>query len=210
MLAKMPARKKELKLNKNQRMSLSTWQEEFSERMSLLREATDLHESRPSGSMKDGTKQLLLKAILKLRKLWQIYTNRHTVKSSHSNVELLMQKHKLLQLPRNVNKICLLLQRKQRARKERKVKRMKHLQKRLMRHPSQQKKKNKKTRNLTLNTQLNLEKHSDKDIQDHSLSDHQNSKTSIYLRMRYLSTTKMPDKPWLTDLTQQLENQSSA
>ena len=137
MLVKMLDLKQVKKLNKNLRTSLSTWQEEFSEKMSWLKEAIDRHESRPSGSMKDGTKQLLLKAILRLLKLWQIYTNQLIVKSSHSNVELLMLKHKLLQLPRNVSKICLLLQRKQRVQKERKEKRMKHLQKRLMRHPSQ-------------------------------------------------------------------------
>ena len=134
MLVRMLDLKQGKRLNKNLRTSLSTWQEEFSERISWLREAIDLHGNRPSGFMKDGIKQLHLKAILRLLKLWQIYTNRLIAKSSRSNVELLMQKHKLLQLPRSVNKICLLLQRKQRARKERKVKRMKHLQKRLMRH----------------------------------------------------------------------------
>ena len=209
MLVKIMDLKQKEKLNKNQRTSLSTWQEEFSERMSQLR-AIDLHESRQSGFMKDGTKQLLLKAILRLQKPWQIYTNQHITKSNHSNVELLMQKHKLLQLPRNVNKICLLLQRKQRVRKERKVKRMKHLQKRLMRHLFLYLSKNKKTKSLTWNTQLNLERHYDKDIQDHLLSDQQNSRTLIQLKTRYLSTTKMPDKQQSTDLIQQLENQSSA
>ena len=210
MLVRMLVLKQGKKLNKNLRTSLSTWQEEFSERISWLREAIDRHESRPSGFMKDGIKQLLLKAILRLLKLWQTYTNRLIAKSSRSNVELLMQKHKLLQLPRSVNKICLLLQRKQRARKERKVKRMKHLQKRLMRHLYQQLSKNKKTRSSTWNTQLNLERHYDKDIQDHLLSDQQNSRTSIQLKKTYLSTTKMPDKQQSTDLIQQLENQSSA
>ena len=134
LVRKLDLKQKE-KPTKNQRTSLSTWQEEFSERM-LWSRAIDLHGNRPSGFMKDGIKQLPLKAILRLQKPWPIYTNQHITKSNHSNVELLMQKHKLQQLPRNVNKICLLLQRKQRARKERKVKRMKHLQKRLMRHLS--------------------------------------------------------------------------
>ena len=210
MLVKMLVLKQGKKLNKSQRMSLSTWQEEFSERMQQLREAIDLHGNRPNGFMKDGIKQLLLKAILRLLKLWQTYTNRLIAKSSRSNVELLMQKHKLLQLPRSVNKICLLLQRKQRARKERKVKRMKHHQKRSMRHLYQQLSKNKKTRSSTWNTQLNLERLYDKDIQGHLLSDHQNSRISIQKKKMYLSTTKMPDKQQSTDLIQQLENQSSA
>ena len=210
MLVKMLVLKQGKKLNKNLRTSLSTWQEEFSERISWLREAIDLHGNRPSGFMKDGIKQLHLKAILRLLKLWQIYTNRLIAKSSRSNVELLMQKHKLLQLPRSVNKICLLLQRKQRAGKERRVKRMKHLPKRLMRRLSLQLSKNKKTRSSTWNTQLNLERLYDKDIQDHLLSDQQNSRTSIQLKKTYLSTTKMLDKQQSTDLIQQLENQSSA
>ena len=69
MLVKMLVLKQGKKLNKNLRTSLSTWQEEFSERISWLREAIDLHGNRPSGFMKDGIKQLLLKAILRLLKL---------------------------------------------------------------------------------------------------------------------------------------------
>ena len=64
MLVKKLDLKQKEKPTKNQRTSLSTWQEEFSERMSWSR-AIDLHGNRPSGFMKDGIKQLLLKAILR-------------------------------------------------------------------------------------------------------------------------------------------------
>ena len=209
MLVKRMDLKQEKKLNKNQKTSSSTWQEEFSEKMSWSR-AIDLHESRPNGFTKDGTKQLPPKAILRLQRPQQTYINQHIVKSNHSNVELLMQKLKLLLLQRNVNKICQLLQRKQKVRKERRVKRMRRLQKRLMRHLCLQLSKNKKMRNLTQSTQLNSERHYGKGIQDHLLSDQQNSRISIQLKKKYLSMTKMPDKQWSTDLIQQSENQSSA
>ena len=129
--------------------------------------------------MRDGTKLLRLRLILRSKKLLLLYIKRHIEKSLLSNVEWLKLKHRLLQQLRNVSKICLLLQRKQKEQKGRRAKRMRLHLKRLMRLQCQLLRQLQNRKSLISNTQYSLEKPCDKDIPDHSPLGQSNSKTSI-------------------------------
>ena len=102
-----------------------------------------------SGSMRDGTRPSQANSTRTLKKFWPISTKSHAKRYRHSSQDL-QKPNQQYRLPlRNVDRICLRLQRKRKEPKERRRARRTRSLKRKNRYHSNCRSRNKKKQNLT-------------------------------------------------------------